>query len=175
MFSNISLLIMKNLNTFLFALFIIFIGCAKPPDYPVEPVIEYLSVSSNIANQNSGTITGDTIIATISFTDGDGDIGNDNDETTIVITDLRDNTPEESAVKLPKVPEPGANNGISGEIIFRLLPTCCLYPPEFEQALCTPSTSSFKVDTLRYEVYIIDRAGNESNKIMLEPIYVQCI
>ncbi len=169
---------MKNFSVLFVSLssLLLFIGCAQPPDYPIEPVIEYSSMSSNIARQNilNGP-AGDTILATITFTDGDGDIGNENDETTIVITDLRDNTPEESAIKLPKVPEPGANNGISGEIIFRLLPTCCLYPPEFEQVLCTPSTSSFKVDTLRYEVYIIDRAGNESNKIILEPIYIQCI
>lgn len=166
---------MKNLRTILFASFVLFIGCARPPDYPIEPVIEYMNVSSNVVNQNSGTIAGDTIIATISFTDGDGDLGDDNNETTIVITDLRDNTIEDSAIKLPKVPEAGANNGISGEIIVRILPTCCIYPPEFEQERCKTSISSYKVDTVNYEIYIIDRAGNESNKIKLEPVYVQCI
>ena len=168
---------MKSIQTiffFLVATLGLIISCARPPDYPIEPVIEFLSVSSNFADQNSNTTFGDTVIATLSFTDGDGDIGNEDDEQTIFIRDLRDSSISNTAIQLPAVPEPGANNGISGEILFRILPTCCIYPPEFLQIPCTPSTSSFRQDTVVYEVYIVDRAGNESNRVQLEPIFVQC-
>lgn len=162
---------MKYLFLLLIGLFIL--SCAKPPEFPVEPAIEFLRLSSNTLPQSLAD--DEFVLATISFTDGDGDIGNDDNETTIIITDLRDSTLESSATILPKVPEQGANNGISGEITFRIFQSCCIYPPEFFQTSCTPSTSSFVVDTIVYEVYIIDRAGNESNKVQLEPIYLQCI
>jgi len=161
-----------NIVSSILILALLFIGCAKPPDYPDEPVIEYLSISTNSITQS--VADEDIILATISFTDGDGDLGNDNRETTIFIRDLRDSTLNNSATILPKVPEPGANNGISGEITFRIFQSCCIWPPEFQQAPCTPSTSSFLVDTIVYEVYIVDRAGNESNRIQLEPIFLQC-
>jgi len=150
---------------------LLFIGCAKPPDYPIEPVIEYQSISTNLISQSFADE--DIILATISFTDGDGDIGNDDRETTIFIKDLRDGTFNNSATVLPKVPEPGANNGISGEIIFRIFQSCCIWPPQFQQAPCTPSTD-YPLDTINYEIYIVDRAGNESNRIQLEPIFLQC-
>jgi len=146
------------------------IGCASPPDYPIEPVIKYERLSSNSMSQSQ---LNDIVLATVSFTDGDGDLGDDNGETTIFITDLRDDSPENSAKILPKAPEPGANNGISGEITFRLLNSCCIWPPQFLQEPCTPS-SAYPVDTIVYEVYIVDRAGNESNRVQLEPIFLQC-
>ena len=154
----------------LIILSLLFLGCARPPDYPIEPVIEYLSLSNNSMSQSN---IADRVLATISFTDGDGDLGDDNGETTIFIKDLRDDSPENSAKILPKVPEPGANNGISGEITFQLLHSCCIWPPQFTQAPCSPSTA-YPVDTIVYEVYIIDRAGNESNRVQLAPIYLQC-
>ncbi len=115
----------------------------------------------------------DFVLATLNFTDGDGDIGNQDDEVTLIIKDLRDNTINNSATKLPYVPEQGANNGISGEITFKILQTCCIFPPAIEQPPCSPSTV-YPVDTLLFEVYIKDRAGNESNKLILEPIYLLC-
>lgn len=149
---------------------LLYIGCARPPDYPNEPVIEYSRISSNLMSQAK---LDDRVLATISFTDGDGDLGDDDGRTTLFIKDLRDDSPENSAKILPKVPEPGANNGISGEITFQLLNSCCIWPLQFLQAPCTPSTD-YPVDTIVYEVYIVDRAGNESNRVQLEPIFLQC-
>ena len=161
-------------NIFLFCL-LIAVGCAKPPDYPIEPVIEFMQLSTNFSSQKAQRETGESpIIATLSFTDGDGDIGNDDNETTIFIIDLRDTTEENSATRLPKVPEAGANNGISGEISFRLLPTCCLFPPEFQDQPNCQFSASYPMDTLIYEVYIMDRAGNVSNRVKLDPIFIMC-
>ena len=44
-------------------------SCVKEPSYPIEPVIEFKSVSADYINAGMA----DTI--TVSFTDGDGDIG----------------------------------------------------------------------------------------------------
>ncbi|MEZ4951210.1 MAG: hypothetical protein R2784_17760 [Saprospiraceae bacterium] len=147
------------------------IACVKPPDYPIEPLIDFLRLDKNTLSQ--GLDDQDFVLATISFTDGDGDIGSSNDSISIVITDLRDNSINTSATELPEVPSQGAGNGISGEITFRLFQTCCIWPPQFQQAPCTPS-SNYPVDTLRYEVFIRDKAGNESNRIVLDPIYLFC-
>lgn len=146
-------------------------GCVKPPDYPIEPVIEFMNIDKNFMSQ--GLQDNDFVLATITFTDGDGDLGSEDDSVSIVITDLRDNSVNTSATRLPMVPEQGAGNGISGEITFRLFQTCCIPPPEFQRGPCAPNPD-FPVDTLEYEVYIVDRAGNESNHILLEPIYLQC-
>lgn len=56
-----------------FLILIMFIAalssCVKEPSYPLEPVIEFKSVSSDYVNAGFS----DTI--TVTFTDGDGDIG----------------------------------------------------------------------------------------------------
>lgn len=73
------------------------------------------------------------------------------------------------------MPELGTTNGISGEITFRLLTTCCVFPEWVTdvQSPCDPSMQ-YPVDTLRYEIYIRDRAGHESNRIETEDIYLLC-
>ena len=161
---------MAKYFTLIIVAFMVF-GCVKPPDYPVEPVIEFLSLDKDFMSQ--GLEDNDLVLATISFTDGDGDLGSEDDSISIVITDLRDNSINTSATRLPMVPPQGAGNGISGEITFRLVLTCCIPPPAFQRGPCAPNPD-YPVDTLLYEVYIVDRAGHESNKITLDPIYLQC-
>jgi len=143
------------------------IGCTKPPEYPDEPVIEFKSFSKNTLNQ--GSLTEDTTFMTISFTDGDGDIGAD----TILnfhIVDTRDGFPVPAFI-IPSIPEQGTGNGISGEITVRLFTTCCI-PPAVEDA-CEP-TNPLVMDQVIYEIYIEDRAGNRSNTILTDPLFIRC-
>ena len=163
-------------------LFLSFIGlgltaCVQPPEYPVEPVIEFVSLSKDVLVQSSSPI--DETYLTISFTDGDGDLGyfeegSTNVETDLFLKDLRTGA-DAVSFTIPFVPELGASNGISGEITVRLLTTCCVYPEDDPSAPppCTPY-AGYPIDTLVYEVYIVDRAGNESNRIETAPIYLLC-
>ena len=143
------------------------VGCTKPPDYPIEPVIKYLGMSKKQLKQSS--INADSLRVSFSFTDGDGDIGS-NDSLSLFVVDKRDGFLS-SKYKIPFITEAGAKNGISGEIEFVLFSTCCYFPDG--QAPCTPS-KTFPTDTVVYELYLKDRAGHKSNIIETEPIILDC-
>jgi hypothetical protein len=150
-------------------LFILFTfnSCIKAPDFPIEPVIEFQSISKDVIIQNS--IEEDSLIIVFSFTDGDGDLG-DNDSLNVFLTDSRDNFVAER-FRIPFVPREGAANGISGDITIRVLSTCCIYPDLTPP--CTPSQTN-PLDSLFYKIQIKDRAGNESNIIETPRILVRC-
>lgn len=143
-------------------------SCLRPPDYPLEPVIGFVRMSKDSMLQNQ--FNTDSLLITLSFTDGDGDIGRENGEFDLHLTDTRDNF-SPPAYRLPKVPEQGIGNGISGEISFVVFTTCCYFPNGLDP--CTPSTE-FPVDTLRYQIYLKDRAGRQSNLLLTPPIRLIC-
>lgn len=145
-------------------------ACTKSPDFPPEPTIEFKQIINNTIQQAQ-----DSAFVTINFTDGDGDIGFFDNIQDIFLIDTR---PSQNgaitALFMPLVPELGSENGISGEIRFPII-TCCVPPPGF--AGCQPVTDAFpeyQRDTVIYEMYIEDRAGNRSNTITLEPIFLLC-
>ena len=71
---------MKN-NILLFVFFVtIFAACVRPPDYPIEPKITFVSVTDKAGNKKSsilqdGIVSRDTMYLNFTFTDGDGEIG----------------------------------------------------------------------------------------------------
>jgi len=152
-------------------------SCAQPPDYPIEPVLEYVGMSKNTLVQGDGTE--DETWITLAFTDGDGDIGffkegSTQVETDLFIRDLRLDAVTEKFT-IPFIPEQGSSNGISGEINFRMYTTCCIFPDWVtgQPAPCDTSPE-YPMDTVRYEIYIKDRAGHESNRVQTELIYLLC-
>jgi len=160
---------MKALLISSFLLFTILISCTKPPDYPIEPVIEFANLSRTSMNQGTGLE--DSLIVTFSYTDGDGDLGSNSDSLEVFCTDLR--LPIiPITYKLPFVPPQGTGNGISGEISIQIPTSCCIFPNN------TPPPCnilpSYPRDTLVYEIFIKDRAGNESNKIITTDITLNC-
>jgi len=155
------------LQTLIALAVILIIACQNPPDYPLQPVIEYKSIAKNTLLQ--GTFMQDSTLLVLSFTDGDGDLGNE-DSVSIFLIDNRDNF-ELPGFKIPYIGEQGVGKGISGEISIVLPTTCCTYPNGVPP--CQPS-DIYPRDTLTYDLYIIDRAGNESNRITTEPIYLRC-
>lgn len=157
---------MRSLILLSLCLIGLIMGCTKPPEYPDEPVIEFKSFTENILNQSSGN--DETTFMTISFTDGDGDIGAD---TTLNfhIVDTRDGFAPPAYI-IPSIPEQGTGNGISGEITVRLFSTCCI-PPDVNP--CQPSVE-MPMDTVIYEIYIEDRSGKRSNTILTDPLYLLC-
>ncbi len=148
--------------------------CVKPPNYPLEPVIEFKSVSKTVLRQRALSPSNpDSVVVSFTYTDGDGDLGYpDNDPTTSVFfRDQRDQFASER--KLPYVDPQGAGNGISGDISVVLPTTCCIHTnPEGIKTACenVPITT----DTLIYVISIRDRAGNVSNEIKTTPIVLIC-
>ena len=148
-------------------------ACTQPPDYPDEPVITFKSMTKNTLVQGSliGP-TSDSLLMTISFTDGDGDLGEESSQirplSNIYLIDQRINDtllPQ----TIPFIPVQGAGNGISGDISFVVYPSCCIYLGQACEVF-----EEYPVDTLRYSILIQDRAGNFSNMIESDPIFLLC-
>lgn len=159
-----------QIKILLFSVLVVaFAACISPPDYPIQPEIKFIGLSKNVMRQGLLGIE-DSLFLTFSFTDGDGDLGSlgqGKDSVNIFLTDKRTNQPSER-FRIPYVPEQGAGNGISGDIRLLLFTTCCNVLPPCEASTTKP------IDTLVYEIFIKDRAGHESNKILTAPIYLQC-
>ena len=145
------------------------IACTKPPDYSDTPEIGFISFSKTTMQQGSGFEDETTL--TISFTDGDGDIGIGDGIPSIYFKDLRDSS-EFITFVAPEIPEQGVGNGISGEMYIKVNTTCCIHPDQDDG--CLSDFSDYPTDNLVYEVYIIDRAGNKSNVIQTDPITLLC-
>lgn len=148
----------------------LYVACSDAPNFTDTPEIEFLDITQTKYPQGSS----DTAVTqvTIGFSDGNGDLGNSADDDgnlNLFFVDLRDSF--ETNFRIPKVPDEGAGNGITGEIRVHLPASCCIFPTG--QAPCTPS-QEFPTDTLLYEVYLIDRAGLTSNRITLPPIVLLC-
>ncbi len=168
---------MKNL-LLVFILSLFLLACVSPPEYPEEPVIEYIGLNKNDIIQGSFNQTTDSIVVTFSYTDGDGNIGAPSEgdfQNNIFITDSRDDFTQ--TVSVPFIPSLGVGNGISGEVSFAIYNVnggmCCIFNDKNGQDPCTPSLQ-FPTDTLTYLIYIKDQEGNESNQIETEPIILYC-
>ena len=168
---------LNKLSTYLpLAFLALLASCAKPPEYPIEPVIEFLSLSKDTMNrayagfQGQGEATDFTEV-TFSFTDGDGDIG-ETDQ--LYIIDTR-NDPSVAPKKLgiPVVPELGASNGIKGKITAKIFTVCCSYNDPLAVP-CVDIVDSIRYQPVIFELYMLDRKGHESNKIQLPPIVIKC-
>lgn len=159
---------MRGLAGFILAASIVFSGCLRPPEYPLEPVIEFRQLSRDWMSQDQ--FNTDSLLITIHFTDGDGDIGTEEGTFDLFITDTRDNFMP-PAYRLPKVPEQGTGNGISGEISFVVFTTCCFFPDGQDPCTVNPT---YPTDTLSYLINIRDRAGHTSNVIETPPIVLLC-
>ena len=147
-------------------------ACLRPPDYPLEPVVEFVGLTRDTMDQ--GSLNEDSISVVISFTDGDGDIAFDDGDTTrsVYLVNVETGV-EQTAFKIDPIDEVGVENGIRGEFRLRVFNTCCDYPDFVDAFPCEPS-AEYPIDTLLLEAFMIDRAGNESNRAAIAPIYLRC-
>ena len=119
-----------------------------------------------------GVFQQDSLFVLFKFEDGDGDLGRsaNADENNVFFIDTRTGELDNS-FGIPFIPQLGSSNGIEGEVEILLFSTCCLF--ESGQDPCTPSSIE-PYDFLQYEIYILDRAGNESNHIITDTITLVC-
>lgn len=150
-------------------------GCIQPPTYPKEPEITGVTISRNMITQL------DSIRIKIEFTDGDGDIGYNNLDTSdcnlcdssclkhptlnLFLFDSR--TGCMTPYNVPFIPEKGSSEAITGEISV-------VSPAIF----CIPTSGIVgefpPFDTLTYYIQLKDRAGNLSNVMETPEIFVDC-
>lgn len=163
---------------FLFASgLLLFSTCSKFEEYPIEPQIKYVGFDT-LKNQQTGII--DQGVLAISYTDGDGDIGLDAGDTLppfnydgeyyynmiidyyekqngewklVLLTSTNNETGETDTstfnTRIPNLTPSNGNQSIKGTI----QDTIYIYNP----------LSDF--DTIKFSVYIIDRALHKSNKV----------
>ena len=149
------------------------VSCKKHEQYPIEPVIEFMSIDKI---PNSGNVD-DKAFLVINFTDGDGDIGLALEDTmpphnpgneyyynyyinyfeklndTFVKVDL----PFTFHVRIPFIEESLAERGVKGEIKVELF----------------INNINSTADSIRFDLQIIDRAFHKSNIITTPSIYVR--
>lgn len=172
----------------LFFLALVAFSCQKPVEYPIEPRIAYEGFAYLI-NADS-TFTGEGIIS-FSYTDGDGDLGLDDSDTlppfgfhdthyyNMVVDYLRcvNGVFVKTPLLSPHVPTNPADTLVLYDTVtfnarFKRL-------RDSEEPKAISGTMDYKLtvqnpfspnDTVKFEIYILDRALHESNVIQTEPI-----
>ncbi len=165
MLSNGFMKYLRFIPAFVF-LALSFFACRKPIEYPLIPSIEFKSLYSTKDIQGYDQ----NVYVTVSFTDGDGDIGYYSRESgkndpifddpsspyynnfivkTLILQNGNWNSIDTpTSARVPYLTPEGANKALRGEILR-------------EFTVPVPLVQ----DTLRYEIFIYDRALHQSNTI----------
>ena len=158
---------------------VVIFSCRKPPEYSNTPEISFLSISSQQIFDQDNLAYVDSVSISVTFKDGDGDLGLDNSDienSNVYVEDYIFNyfinvykkkngewefidfeaigsTPFHS--RFPRLLPEGASP-IDGDLHFALtlIPSVLLKPN----------------DSLRFEIDILDRELNRSNKITTDAI-----
>lgn len=146
-------------------------SCGPRKHYPIEPVLEFES----IVKIDNGTGIDDEAVLTVSYTDGDGDLGWDEYENTDISSPTYYNyfityfekqngvwiTPEglenNFHVRLPRFLQGNASEAIDGKIAHTV----------------NINNYDSQYDTIRFECYVVDRAGHSSNVVVTPEIIVK--
>jgi len=154
-------------------LVILSVSCKKPKTYPSEPSITFKQLVKNINPQGLD----ESADLTISFVDGDGDIGLAEDDTVppynpesiyyynfyITYFIKHNGVFEElplaipASQRIPYIPHAGRDQSLSGDIIMHL---------DF-------LGFQFNNDTVRFDTYIYDRALHKSNTVTTSEIILK--
>ncbi len=155
----------------IFALIVLATSCIRPPEYPVEPVIEYIGIDKTTMTAGSGNE--DFVFLTFKFTDGDGDIGaeaaTEDEHQAFYFHSLIGKETKLGSFGIPLVPEQGSGNGITGEVTVKINTICCL-----QTGGCDNPIPGLEEEKFRFLMYIEDRAGNRSNWIESDEITLTC-
>jgi len=142
---------MKNI-IYLLSILLLF-SCEKEQMISDTPIIEFKSISPTTVQEYS-----DDIIITISYSDGNGDLGENNpDIHNLFVEDNRNGIVYQ--FRIPHLAPD--NNSISLEGDFNIT---------INGSGITDESSSQQVN---YTIYVTDRAGNKSNTITTSTITIQ--
>ena len=134
-------------------LFIILCSCKKnKDDKSVIPQIEFVSLSPSTVFQNQDSIT-----FSIKYTDGDGDLGENNPGVkNLYLTDSRIQIPY--SYRVEQLAPTGSSVAIQGTLNIVL-----------KNILLTNSSTQ---QTATFNIYMVDRAGNQSNTVTSTPVTI---
>jgi hypothetical protein len=142
-----------------FALICVTVSCKKEANRDPVPSITFTGISDTVIAAGSSSF----IHVRFNFTDGDADLGVDaaSGEFDIYTIDSRDaaEVGYYFPFELPDLRQ--EDKPMTGSCVLSLEGAFIALRPDHPTR-----------DTVRYEVYIKDRAGNESNHITTPPIYI---
>jgi hypothetical protein len=144
-----------------------FNGCKPRYLYPVEPHLEFVSLTQTHASQ-----LGDELLLKLRFTDGDGDIGelkpsSGSEENLKVFLHLKDNSVWKVMDTLP---------GSFGACLESLISTGEESLSGYiEQKLYIQGLRDLQLrpDTVRFECWLIDRKKHESNRVLTSEYIIE--
>lgn len=131
------------------------VGCIDPPNYSTTPKLEYRSTDKEFVDELIEELN-----ITFYFEDGDGDIGLTEQDTfnNLFLIDSRTGFPVD--FRIPNIPANGGVDDIRGTIVLTKSDVNCI---------------GTIADTLTYDIYMIDKAGNQSNVITTDTVIVNCM
>lgn len=151
----------------------LFWGCNdRAPEYPVVPKIEFVRLSKTTFDARRGSNTPvpeDSILVTLKFEDGDGDLGSEEaKDYTVAYTDPRYpvSASNPTVYTIKPFPQNGVGKAISGEITTKIKGLCC--------TLGCDETAQPPTELVPFTFYIKDRAGHKSNVVVLPLITIPC-
>lgn len=151
----------KLLFFIVFAFVLVIFSCKKKEQYPIEPYIEFIDFTQ-IKNAQGIDQSG---ILRFSFTDGDGDIGHGDADTSknffVNYYEVQNGVvkmlPFPNNSKIPIITPEGNNKSIKGEIEMKLITNNPLSP----------------YDTIMFDAKIVDNALHVSNTIQTNYIVLK--
>lgn len=144
-------------------------GCVTAPDFSDRPELEFVSFSKTSVVQNSVAI--DTVVLTLRFTDGDGNVGvpDGDPDQNIEVIDRRTGV-RYASFSTPPIPEEGVGNGIDVTVRLLLLNDCCI----FEDPSIPACTVLDGTNDLSFDITIKDQDGNVSNTVTTPSLTLVC-
>ncbi len=140
--------------------FILFVACRKNkentlPTVPIEPVLKFESV-----NKTTVKAFGDSLVFSVSYTDGDGDLGDFNsDSLSLYLMDTRASSLQERYHVAPSVP---ANVKVAIQGAFRIV---------LDHTILLNSASSS--ESTVFKIKVKDRSGNWSDAVSSPSITIK--
>lgn len=117
------------------------------------PEITFVSITPDVATANQDVVT-----ITISYTDGNGDLGENNaDVKNLFVTDSRNDVTY--SFRIPALAPEGSNVAITGNLPIEL-------------ANLSIIDQEVNVESVTFSVQVTDQAGNESNIVDTTPITI---
>ncbi|MBC8110893.1 MAG: hypothetical protein H7Y04_07525 [Verrucomicrobia bacterium] len=163
----------------LFCLSCLFFTCIGVPDFPLQPVITYdkITIKKNVLESETTENRVDSVSIFINFQDGDGDLGmNPNESGTSPFIGERFFNYYVTAFRksnsiTTKFREYPGFFGLLNEDLSRKRPI----KGNIERFITFQrgAVDIFPNDTMFFEVYILDRAGNRSNTITTETVILK--
>jgi hypothetical protein len=140
-------------------------SCKKSSNSPI-PYIELVSFSPDTIKNGSPV---DTAFLTFNFSDGDGDLGNDvtKGDYDVFLRDMRDSAYPIIRYPFPDIPDDARDpiDGING--------TGAIAMYGVNLTVRQDTLHKFSGDTIVYQMWIVDRAKNQSNIITTTPLYIR--